>query len=223
MTSPIIESDLRFLRQMDAVNMRQLSQLNITLIGCGAIGSTTAMWLGKMGVGNIILFDDDNVETHNWSNQMYREVDIGKPKVQALQEVMSEFGLQSPKIVSERYSDQTLSEVVISGVDSMRSRKIIWKSVHKTPSVKLYIDARMGLETLMVFAVNPQTRDSRISYSKSLYSDEAATPEPCTARTIAYTPLMASSIICNIVKRYANQEYIPEKIVLDLATYTLIV
>ena len=83
--------------------------------------------------------------------------------------------------------------------------------------------ARMGLETLIVHAVRPQVREDRIRYSQSLCSDSEALQEPCTARTICYTPIMAAAVICNLVKRYVNNEAVPGQIILDLATYSLIV
>jgi molybdopterin/thiamine biosynthesis adenylyltransferase len=211
---------MRHLRQQDAVNMDKLSQLRITMIGAGSIGSTTALWLGKMGVNDIWIFDDDKVEEHNWSNQMFRGSDIGKPKCQALFDVMKEFGMQTPMVRLEKFVDKPLSQLVISCVDSMSSRKTIWKAVRQQSGTRLYIDARMGLETLRVFALNPMIREERVEYAKSLYSDVSALQEPCTARTICYTPLMASAVICNLVKRYVNNEGIPGQIVMDLATYT---
>jgi len=106
---------------------------------------------------------------------------------------------------------------VISAVDSMASRKTIWQSVKKQPQVQLYIDARMGLETLIVHSVRRSSR----TYAKSLHSDSVGLQEPCTARTICYTPLMASAVICNLVKRYVNDEDIPEQIVIDMTTFTM--
>jgi len=211
---------MRHLRQQDAVNMNKLSQLRITMIGAGAIGSTTALWLGKMGVNDIWIFDDDKVEEHNWSNQMFRASDIGKPKCQALFDVMHEFGMQTPMVRLEKFVDRPLSTVTISCVYSMASRKAIWKAVRQQTGIQLYIDARMGLETLRVFAFNPMVREERVKYAKSLYSDVSALQEPCTARTICYTPLMASAVICNLVKRFVNGEGIPAQVVMDLATYT---
>jgi len=142
--------DARYLRQQDAVDMRRLLELSITLVGAGSIGSTTAVWLGKMGIQDIRVFDDDTVEEHNWSNQMFKASDIGKPKGQALFDVMREFGMQTPIALLEKYVDRPLSEVVISAVDSMASRKVIWKQVRKQSQVQLFLDARMGLETLIV-------------------------------------------------------------------------
>jgi len=208
--------DNRFIRQQDAVDMRKLSSLNVTLIGAGSIGSTTAVWLGKMGITNMTVFDDDLVEEHNWSNQLYSEADIGRPKVEALWDQMERLCCFTPQAVAHRYTDEPLTEVVISAVDSMASRKVIWQSVKKQPQVQLYIDARMGLETLIVYAVRRSSRE----YAKSLHSDTAGLQEQCTARTICYTPLMASAVICNLVKRYVNNEDIPEQIVMDMTTYT---
>jgi hypothetical protein len=210
-----------FLRQQDAVNMRQLTSLDITIIGAGAIGSTTCVYLGKMGACGLQVWDADRVEPHNWSNQLYRDEDIGKLKAAALVEVMEQFGGHTPNAVAQRYVDQDLSEVVISAVDSMSSRSSIWKSVREKPEVKLYLDARMGLETLVIHAVRPQIREDRVNYTQTLCSDTEALQEPCTARSICYTPLMASSILCNFVKRYANNELIPGRLILDLTTFTI--
>ncbi|MDP8238175.1 MAG: hypothetical protein P9X24_03710 [Candidatus Hatepunaea meridiana] len=79
----------------------------------------------------------------------------------------------------------------------------------------------MGLETLIVHTVRPQVREDRVRYSQSLHSDQNGLQEPCTARTICYTPLMAGSVICNLVKRYINNETVPDQIILDLATFSL--
>lgn len=216
-----MEHDLRHLRQLDAVNMDRLTSTGITIIGAGAIGSTTAVWLGKMGACGLTIYDADIVEAHNWSNQMYRDEDIGKRKVDALREVMEQFGGHTPNAIPQRYVDQPLSEVVISGVDSMESRKVIWKVVREKPEVKLYIDARMGLETLVIYAVRPYVKEDRVVYTQSLYSDSQAVQEPCTARTICYTPLMAASFVCQIVKRFVDSVSLPKQFIIDAATNSL--
>ena len=216
-------NDLRFVRQMDAVNMKRLTCLGVTIIGLGAIGSTCAVWLGKMGCVGITAYDPDVIQDQNWSNQMYRDGDIGSLKASALMDVMEQFGGHTPNAIAQRYVDQELSEVVISAVDSMESRMTIWRSVREKPDVRLYLDARMGLETLIVYAVRPQIREDRIVYSQSLVPDDQTLQEPCTARTVCYTPLMAASIVCNLVKRFVNDEDMPRRVILDLATFTLMV
>ena len=203
--------------------MSRLTSLGVTVIGLGAIGSTCAVWLGKMGCVGITGYDPDIIQDHNWSNQMYRDGDIGSLKASALIDVMEQFGGHTPNAIPRQYVDQPLSEVVISAVDSMESRKIIWKSVREQSQVRLFLDARMGLETLVVYAVRPQVREDRVAYSQSLVPDDQTLQEPCTARTVCYTPLMAASIICNLIKRFVNDEEMPRRVILDLATFTLMV
>jgi len=61
-----MENELKYLRQQDAVDMKRLSELAITLIGAGSIGSTTAVWLGKMGIRrSLTVYDDDLIQDHN--------------------------------------------------------------------------------------------------------------------------------------------------------------
>jgi len=103
----------------------------------------------------------------------------------------------------------------------MESRKSIWKSVGESPEVKLYIDARMGLQTLVVWSVMPPIKAHKVAYSQSICADSVTLPEPCTARTVGYTPLMAASVVSRLTKAFVNQEQIPQQVVLDLATYTL--
>jgi hypothetical protein len=210
-----------FLRQSDVLDASKLTRLGITLIGLGSIGSITGLALSKMGVVGLTAYDADFVEAHNWSNQMYSDDDIGSLKTTAFTSLLETYGGQKPNAVPARYVDQDLSEVVISAVDSMESRKIIWKAVREKPEVKLYLDARMGLETLVVHAVRPQIRHDRVAYSQSLVSDAETLQDLCTARTVCYTPLMAASILCNLVKRHVNDEHIPGRVILDLATSTM--
>jgi molybdopterin-synthase adenylyltransferase len=212
----------RFFRQSDVLDASKVSQLAITLIGLGSIGSVTGLALAKLGVVGITAYDADFVESHNWSNQLYSDGDIGSLKATAFTLLLEAYGGQTPNAVPARYTDQPLTSIVISAVDSMDSRKRIWRAVHDQADVRLYIDARMGLETLDVHAVRPQIKADRVRYTASLCSDAEALQEPCTARSVCYTPLMAASVICSLVKRLVNDEQMPSRVILDLATFTLL-
>ncbi len=215
-------NDMRFLRQQDVVDAEKLANLQVTLIGLGSIGSVTGLYLTKMGVCNLTCFDADIVDVHNVSNQVYGMSDVGMLKADAFSILVDiQTGLL-PNTIGMQYDGRQQSGVVISAVDSMKSRESIWKSIRDQPQVQLYVDARMGLETLVVHTVRPQIRDDRVRYSQSIVPDDQAFQERCTARTICYTPLMAASVVCNLVKRFVNDEMLPNKIVLDLATLTLL-
>jgi len=211
----------RFLRQQDVLDAGRLSHLGITLIGLGSIGSVTGLFLVKMGAANLKVFDADFVEDHNVSNQMYRCSDVGVAKAEAFRDLMEFYSGDPIEYSLRRYVDQPLSEVVISAVDSMASRSVIWKAVRDQSQVRLFLDARMGLETLIAYAIRPQVREDRVFYSQTIVPDDQALQEPCTARSICYTPLMAASIVCNAIKRYANDEEMPRRVILDLTTWYL--
>ncbi|MCC7173500.1 MAG: ThiF family adenylyltransferase [Planctomycetes bacterium] len=214
-------TDPRYLRQQDVVDADKLANLQVTLIGLGSIGSVTGLYLAKMGVCNLTCFDADVVDVHNVSNQAYGISDVRLLKADAFSILVENQTGVLPNTICMQYDGRALSGVVISAVDSMKSRETIWKSVREQPQVQLYIDARMGLETLVVHAVRPQVREDRIVYSQTICNDSDALQEPCTARTVCYTPLMAASILCNLVKRYVNDESIPKRVVLDLTTFTV--
>ncbi|MBU1920641.1 ThiF family adenylyltransferase, partial [bacterium] len=131
----------RYLRQQDVLDVKAVTSLGVTLIGLGSIGSITGLYLGKMGITGLQAYDADFVESHNWSNQMYSDDDIGTLKAEAFSKLLEAYGGHTPNATAARYVDQDLTEVVISAVDSMKSRETIWKSVRDKPEVKLYLDA----------------------------------------------------------------------------------
>jgi len=212
---------MRFLRQQDVVDAEKLANLQVTLIGLGSIGSVTGLYLAKMGVCKVTCFDADVVDIHNVANQAYGMSDVGLLKADAFATLVENQTSVMPNTIGIQYDGRQLSGIVISAVDSMKSRETIWRHLREQPSVQLYLDARMGLETLIVHAVRPQIKADRVAYTSSLVPDDQALQEPCTARTICYTPLVAGSIVCSLVKRYVCDEMIPARIVLDLATFTM--
>ncbi|MFA5102741.1 MAG: ThiF family adenylyltransferase [Candidatus Thermoplasmatota archaeon] len=71
-------------------DQRKISRATVLVGGCGATGSQTAVMLARIGVGTIVVVDDDVLEKHNVYNQVYRKIQIGKTKVHALQEIIEE-------------------------------------------------------------------------------------------------------------------------------------
>ena len=70
----------------------------IHIIGCGSVGSTIAENLARCGVTKMTLWDFDRVEPHNICNQMFRQQDVGKLKVEALKDILTDI---NPDIVDE--------------------------------------------------------------------------------------------------------------------------
>lgn len=190
-------------RQADIIPESVLDQ-KIHIIGAGAIGSCTAITLAKMGFGNITVFDFDTIEVENISCQFYRHSDIGRPKVKALVDLVKDFTGENIEGIDAAYDGaKPLPGIVITAVDSMRVRRMIWDA-HNGRAVRtsLMIDPRMGAEAALVYAMKPMELKDAKSYEKTLYTDEQAAFERCTAKATMYTAFMLSGHVAKIVKDF---------------------
>jgi hypothetical protein len=71
---------------------RRVRAARVALLGVGGLGSWAAYALACCGVGELVLVDGDVVEESNFNRQiLYRERDIGRPKVEAAAEALAEF------------------------------------------------------------------------------------------------------------------------------------
>lgn len=73
-----------------------LSQLRVAVVGCGATGSATAHLLAKLGVGQLLLVDNDRVERSNLS-RLYgatsSDADAGEEKAMTLKRFITGLGI----------------------------------------------------------------------------------------------------------------------------------
>lgn len=215
-------NEMDFLRQLDLVDPEKLAALEVTVIGAGGIGSPVVLALAKMGVRRITVYDDDVVEPHNLPNQWYRMGDVGRPKVEALRDIVHEYTGVEIDAHNERFEDQPVGGVVISGVDSMDTRIAIWNRAMKmNPRVELFIDGRMGGEQFYVYAVRPCDPDDIEWYEKLLYPSAEAAEIPCSARSIVYTLLSIAAEIAAIVKSFVQMNEAPRQIIRDMPTGVL--
>jgi sulfur carrier protein ThiS adenylyltransferase len=72
-----------FARNVPGMTER-LQRAVVGVAGCGGLGSNAAVALTRAGVGRLILADADLVEASNLNRQHFFQVDIGRPKVEAL-------------------------------------------------------------------------------------------------------------------------------------------
>lgn len=186
-------------RQLDIIPMAKLGT-RITIVGCGAIGSFTALALAKMGFQNITVYDFDTVSVENMNCQWFRFSDIGQPKALALQSLIKDFTKTEIVALNEKYEEQRLEGIVVSAVDSMAVRARIWNNVKGNRRVSWFIDPRMAAEYALSFVMNPHDRADIESYEKTLYSDKNSVQEPCTAKSTMYTATMIAGYVAKHVK-----------------------
>ena len=212
----MISENQHLTRQMDLIPMSVLDT-PINIIGAGAIGSFTALALAKMGFHNITAIDFDHIDVENMNCQFFRFKDIGKPKVMALQELIEDFTRVKITAVNDMWTGTILDGIVICAVDSMEARKQVFE-IHgrKAFNTKAIIDPRMGAETALMFSYNPLSPSELEGYKASLYSDEDAVQERCTAKSTMYTACMLSGLVAKTVKNIVCKEESSKNLIWDI-------
>jgi len=186
------------IRHLEVFDPYAFGERRVDVIGAGALGSKVVLSLAKLGITNIHVWDFDKVEEHNIANQAFGIKDIGKPKVKALQELVKRDTGTVINIHEERVDGkQPLGEIVICLPDSMEARKAIWMGAAKfKPSVKVWIEARMGTDNGRIYAIDPLDLGQINQYEKTFYGDDEAEVSACGA-TISVGP--TADIMCGMV------------------------
>lgn len=201
-------------RQLDILDVSKLD-ININIVGAGAIGSFTALLLAKSGFHNITVYDFDSVSVENMNNQFYRFSDIGKQKVSALASLIFDFTNIKIKAVDRAFEAkdlQGLQGILITAVDSMAVRKLIFENIYFS-FLDLVIDPRMSAEFLNCFTYSASdTKD----YDKTLVDDKDSVQESCTAKSTAYTASLSSGLVMKTVKNFVMNEQILNKCFWDI-------
>lgn len=235
---------LQYTRQEGIIKTSAIEKGKVTIIGAGAVGSFAALAIAKMGVGQVMVYDEDGVNAVNLPNQFYRKEDVGQFKVDALMDILKRFSDSEVIVRNEFYTGKhSLAETVIVATDSMRSRKLVWESFLKQKDCINYIEARMGAELGMIYTVRKKFSLSKSLYTKKgkvkqnqtpefmvpvedrkfyearLYPDSKVKPLPCTARAIIYNILMISSLIGRAYKAVVQGDLkFPKEIIFNMGT-----
>lgn len=168
---------------------------SIVLVGCGGIGSWTALNLARIG-HDLILIDPDTVdETNVQGGQMFMTSSIGQSKVEAVFHTCRAFGCQSAIDAVQAHVTRELIEaqpIVICGLDNMKARRQVFdawlaecenhlSSVQQKEAI--LIDGRLTMEMWEVFAVPFSNNQLLERYEKyHLFSDEEAQVLDCTTK-----------------------------------------
>ena len=69
---------------LTAEQSQRLQTAKVAIAGLGGLGSNVALWLARLGVGQLLLYDFDKVELSNLNRQYYFLEDVGQYKAIAL-------------------------------------------------------------------------------------------------------------------------------------------
>lgn len=190
----------RLIRQRDIIPEGILAT-RITCIGCGAIGSHAVKALAQMGFHNIEVFDDDIVEIENMNAQGFPLAAMGLSKVEAIKNVVKEYTGIDIQTRKERYVEGRFPGIVISAVDNMATRRLIWDQHQgKAIGTLAIIDPRMGAEQALLYTMKPMQPKDETGYRKTLHRDEDGVMERCTAKSTIYTAMLLAGLVTKAVK-----------------------
>lgn len=158
----------------------------IHIIGCGSVGSTIAENLARCGVVNFTLWDFDTVEAHNIVNQMFDDRDIGRPKAEAVRDMIIRINPDAAptiKIKPNGWNGEIISGYIFLCVDSIDIRRAIVEKVWDNMSVKAVFDVRTSLEFAYHYAAkwNDRAQKQALIDSMQFSHEEAAAEAPVSA------------------------------------------
>ena len=187
----------------------------IHIVGCGSVGSTIAENLARCGVTKMTLWDFDKVEAHNIVNQMFRQQDVGKLKVDALKDILMDINPEMKDTVEskpEGWQGKLLSGYVFLCVDNIELRKEIVKRHMDTPYVKAMFDVRTLLTGAQHYAAAWDDFKMKLNFLESMNfsHEEAAAETPVSAcgvtLGVATTVRLISALAVNNYIKYVKGE-----------------
>lgn len=167
---------------------------SVAVVGAGGIGSWLTLFLSRIGY-KLYVFDFDDVDDSNIGGQFYPHQFVGRKKIVALRNVIDLFTGNRMWAYDKKatISDivDTSYNILVSCVDKMSQRKMLFDGFKRNNTIRLFIDGRMNAEQFTVYFV---TRDRMDDYEKTLYDDDEVPDEACTNKAtthfgagIAYT------------------------------------
>lgn len=188
----------------------------VHIIGCGAIGSTVAEMLTRLGFPKLHLYDFDTVTDHNITNQKFRMKDIGEPKVKALADILNEI---NPDIQLELHDKgwneySRITGIVFIAVDSIEIRKEIVQTYKYSKDIVFMTDCRMRLTDAQCYAadwsVEKQIKGFYNSMDFTSEEAKASTPVSACGTTLSVTPTVCTIVslaISNLINFLHGKEY----------------
>ncbi len=203
----------------------------IHIVGCGSVGATIAENLVRLGLTNITLWDMDVVSPHNLANQVFRQQDIGRPKVEALYDILFELNPEVKddiKLCPNGWNGQRLNGYVFLCVDNIELRRQIVEKHFDNPYIKAMLDFRTLLESAQHYAADWSDRKMKEDFLNSMNfsHDEAKSETPVSACGVTLGVAPTVRAICALgVANFVNHikgEGLKKLIILDVFNFDLL-
>jgi len=188
----------------------QPNDVRVHIVGCGSVGSTLAENLARCGVTKMTLWDFDKVEAHNIVNQMFRQKDIGKLKVEALKDILVEINPDAEtdvKIKPEGWKGELMSGFIFLAVDNIDIRREIVEKHMDSAFVQAVFDFRTLLESAQHYAADwsDLAMKQNLLNTMQFSHEEAKAETPVSACGVTLGVATTVRLICALgVNNYIN-------------------
>jgi hypothetical protein len=185
-------------RFKDAPWFKKIDDLTVMVGGAGGIGSWTSFLLARAGFG-IVTYDFDIIEEHNIGGQLYPRGNIGQSKINALEELISEFSDTNIVGFNEAIDvDSPTHPFVVAAFDNMKAREIMfnsWVQMFGLDDTAIFIDGRLEAEFMKIYCVRGNDIPAQEKYRSELFTDAEVPDAPCTMRQTSHAAAMIASHI----------------------------
>lgn len=198
-------------RYEELYSSRPISEESAAIIGVGAIGRQVALQLAAMGIGELTMFDFDEVSIENLGPQGYRPDQIGISKVEA---TMNDCVAANPDCSIHAVQSAYNGKIELAGsifccVDTMKARKMVFKGIHPD----FFVDGRMSILNARILA---WSKEKPWNYEATLFSDEEALPQRCTFKSTLFTASIAAGFMLSQYTSWLRGGIFPRDVLLNL-------
>lgn len=202
----------------------------VNIVGCGSVGSALAVMLVRCGVTKLTLWDFDNVEAKNVANQAFSGADIGRPKVEALRDILvgiNPDAAEDIRLQPKGWQGETMTGYLFLAVDSIEIRRAIVEKHMRSRAVKAIFDFRTGLTDAQHYAAdwsNKQHRENLLG-SMQFSHEDAVADTPVSACGITLGVVTTVQSICalgvNNYIKFVKNEPIKTMVLFDGDTFEI--
>lgn len=197
-----------------AVWFPAMTQVELTLIGMGGIGSWTGFLLNRLAVRQMICYDADTVEAHNTSGQLMGSSHIGSYKTDVFKNIIDYLG--NPSVATSVYHEFVTAEnfhplkYTFCGLDNMAARRTIFEAwISSTPDNGNYwfIDGRLSATTAIVVII-PRNNPAAIAAYREryLFTDEQAEETVCSFKQTSFMAAIIGGMMANALVNIVYNE-----------------
>jgi len=193
-----------------------MEKRKIMIIGAGGIGSYLVPFLDRIGLYDITVYDEDDIETKNLTYQNYEEDEVGMKKVIALGKFQS-VSSSCPFMVLvagqlEHY------DLVICCADNLAVRRLLYREGHGAECRNKWLDLRsQGRNAALIsYKMDPNLMDTMLSGPEGSFSCQGSEwdgkPEGIDTMHIA----IAGAATQWIQKWFNNNDDVVDKMVMNI-------